>query len=129
VGNRKKRLRPARKKEIASQVQETFKFSERRVCRLLSINRTFKRYKPKLNDENEAIKKRLGELAVRWKRFGYKRLHILLRREGYLVNHKRTYRLYKEAELTLRKRKKKSPAEKRGKPEMANSGVSRILCF
>jgi len=95
------------------------------VCRLLSINRTFKRYKPKLNDENEAIKKRLGELAVRWKRFGYKRLHILLRREGYLVNHKRTYRLYKEAELTLRKRKKKSPAEKRGKPEMANSPNSR----
>ncbi len=70
-------------------------------------------------EENEAITKRLGEPAVRWKRFGYKRLHALLRREGFVINHKRTYRLYKEAGLALRKRKKKYPSEKRGKPETA----------
>lgn len=89
------------------------------MCRLLSINRTFKRYAPVKKEENEVITKRLGELAVRWKRFGYKRLHILLRREGFVVNHKRTYRLYKEAGLALRKRKKKYPSEKRGRPETA----------
>lgn len=83
------------------------------------MNRTFKRYIPLIKEENEIIAKRLGELAVRWKRFGYKRLHVLLRREGFNINHKRTYRLYKEAGLTLKKRKKKSPAEKRGKAETA----------
>ncbi len=125
MGSRKKRIQPAHKKEIANELQKEFKLSERRVCRLLSINRTFKRYVPAKNEENEVITKRLGELAVRWKRFGYKRLHVLLRREGFKINHKRTYRLYKEAGLTLRKRKKKSPSEKRGKPELAASPNSR----
>lgn len=125
MGSRKKRLQPARKKEIANELQKELNLSERRVCRLLSINRTFKRYIPKSNEENEAITKRLGELAVRWKRFGYKRLHILLRREGFMINHKRTYRLYKEAGLTLRKRKKKAPSEKRGRPEIAAAPNSR----
>jgi putative transposase len=86
-------------------LQKELNLSERRVCRLLHINRTFKRYKPLVNEENEIIAKRLGELAVRWKRFGYKRLHVLLRREGFYINHKRTYRLYKEAGLTLKNEK------------------------
>lgn len=115
MGHRKKRLKPALKKEIANNLQEKLNLSERRVCRLLGLNRTFKRYIPKTNPENEVILKRLGELAVRWRRFGYKRLHILLRREGFAINHKRTYRLYKEAGLTLKKRKKKLPTEKRGR--------------
>jgi putative transposase len=68
---------------------------------------------------NEAILERLAELASRWKRFGYRRLHILLCREGKTVNHKRVYRLYKQAGLSLRKRKKKCPSEKRGRPETA----------
>lgn len=68
---------------------------------------------------NEAILERLAELATRWKRFGYRRLHILLCREGKTVNHKRVYRLYKQAGLSLRKRKKKCPSEKRGRPETA----------
>lgn len=91
MGSRKKRIQPARKKEIANELQEEFKLSERHVYRLLSINRTFKRYIPTKNEENEVITKRLDELAVRWKRFGYKRLHILLRRKGFNINHKRTY--------------------------------------
>lgn len=82
MGSRKKRLQPARQKEIANELQNEFKLSERRVCRLLGINRTFKRYESIQNEENEVITKRMGELAVRWKRFGYKRIHVLLRREG-----------------------------------------------
>lgn len=119
MGSRKKRLRPARKKEIANDLQKEFDLSERRACRLLNINRTFQRYEPLKNEENVAITSRLGDLAARWKRFGYKRLHILLRREGFIINHKRTYRLYKDAGLALRKRKKKAPSQKRGKPESA----------
>ena len=53
---------------------------------------------------DEAIRKRLRELASERRRFGYRRLHILLRREGIEVNHKKLYRLYKEERLTVRKR-------------------------
>ncbi len=56
-------------------------------------------------------------MSSRWKRFGYRRLHIMLRREGICINHKKTYRLYKEAGLTLPKRSKKKKYEKRGMPE------------
>lgn len=119
MGSRKKLLQPARKKEIANDLQKKFNISERSVCRLLNINRNFKRYVKVKNEENELITKRLGELAARWKRFGYKRLHVLLRREGFDINHKKTYRLYKEAGLTLRKRKKKTPSEHRGMPQTA----------
>ena len=118
MGNRKKRIEPARKKEIASELQQELNLSERHVCRLLHINRTFKRYQSIKPEKDEAIAKRLAELATRWKRFGYKRLHILLRREGCMINHKRTYRIYKQSGLALRKRKKKCPTEKRGKPEI-----------
>lgn len=116
---RKKLTEPARKRSIAEAVQDKFKISERRACRLVGLNRKTKRYKAVNNAENEEIEKRLGELAARWKRFGYRRLHILLCREGYEVNHKRVYRLYKKAGLALRKRKKKCPSEKRGRPEIA----------
>jgi len=117
MGCRKKRIEPARKKEIAVELQDELRLSERHVCRLLHINRTFKRYQPVKSEQDGVIAKRLGELAARWKRFGYKRLHVLLRREGFMINHKRTYRIYKEAGLALRKRKKKCPTEKRGKPD------------
>lgn len=63
------------------------------------------------------ITERLISLSARWKRFGYRRLHIMLRREGVCINHKKTYRLYKNAGLTLKKRSKKKKYEKRGMPE------------
>lgn len=115
----KKLLEPAHKRELANKIQLQIRLSERRVCRLLELNRTTKRYRPVQKVENEAIKEHLAELAARWKRFGYRRLHILLEREGRVINHKRVYRLYKEAGLSLRRRKKKCPSEKRGRPQTA----------
>ncbi len=114
MGSPKKRIKPARKKEIANELQQELKLSERRVCRLLSINRTFKRYQSSKLEQDAAITDRLSELATLHRRYGYKRLHILLRREGFKINHKKTYRLYIEAGLCIRKRKKKCPSEKRG---------------
>jgi len=121
VGSPKKRIRPARKKEIANELQEELNLSERRVCRLLDINRTFKRYHSSKVEQDAAITTRLSELATQHRRYGYKRLHILLRREGFAINHKKTYRLYTEAGLCIRKRKKKCPSEKRGKPAIVKS--------
>lgn len=73
------------------------------MCRLLDLNRKTKRYQPKQNLENVEITDRLIELAGRWKRFGYRRLHVLLRRQGYGLNVKRTYRLYAKAGLSIRR--------------------------
>ena len=67
--------------------------------------------------EDKQISERLVELAARWKRFGYRRLHLMLQREGIQINYKRTYRLYKSAGLRLQKRSKKKKYEKRGMPE------------
>lgn len=71
---------------------------------------------PTQKGEDELITERLVALSARWKRFGYRRLHIMLLREGFEINHKRTYRLYKAAGLALKKRNKKK-YEKRGMPE------------
>ena len=85
------------------------------------MNRKTKRYQAKSNLENEEITERLIELAGRWKRFGYRRLHVLLRRQGYAMNVKRTYRLYTKAGLSIRRKRKKLPCEQRGRPKPAAS--------
>jgi putative transposase len=86
---------------------------------LASVGRTLLRYQAKARDEGE-VRQRLRELAALRKRFGYRRLGLLLRREGVLVNHKRVYRLYREEGLSLRRRKRKRlTSEGRGPGEAA----------
>ena len=80
-------------------------FSERRACRLLGVSRTVLHYAPVKRDE--VLQRRLVDLAGERRRFGYRRLHILLEREGFFVNHKRVHRLYRKAGLAVRKRKKR----------------------
>jgi putative transposase len=116
---RKKLLTPALKREWAWKVQSQFEMSERRACRLVEVQRFTKRYESKPNLENEEITEKLKELAGRWKRFGYHRLYILLRRQGRKVNHKRVYRLYSAAGLSIGRKRKKLPAVPRGKPAPA----------
>jgi len=67
------------------------------------------RYEPK-PENDEAIRGRLRELAAQRKRFGSPRLHIMLKREGLVVNHKRTERIYKEEGLALRKKRRRKGA-------------------
>ena len=67
------------------------------------------RYQPKPNDD-DAVRRRLRELAEQRKRFGSPRLHILLKREGLVINHKRTERLYHEEGLALRKKRRRKGA-------------------
>ncbi|MEA4893587.1 MAG: IS3 family transposase [Peptococcaceae bacterium] len=113
----KKRLKPAVKRKIAAEVQKCYEISERRACRLMGISQNSKRYKPTDKSRDALVIERLMSLSARWKRFGYRRLHVMLLREGFEINHKKTYRLYKDAGLTLQKRSKKKKYEKRGMPE------------
>jgi putative transposase len=50
------------------------------------------------------VRQRLRVIAQERRRFGYRRLHVLLRREGYRINHKKLFRLYREEKLTVRRR-------------------------
>lgn len=100
-----------------NRIQEEHQISERHACRLMEFSRSSNRYIAVGNPANEMITKRLIELAARWKRFGYRRLQVMLEREDIHINHKRTYRLYKEAGLSIRKRSKKKRYEKRGMPD------------
>ena len=83
--------------------------SERRACGLVEANRASVRYRRR-GVEDTPLRQRLRELAAERRRFGYRRLHVLLRREGWVVNHKRVYRLYREEGLAVRRRKRKSRA-------------------
>ena len=78
-------------------------YSQRRACALVGLDPKTYRYRSRREDDAE-LRRRLRELASERRRFGYRRLLILLRREGFEVNHKRLFRLYREERLTVRKR-------------------------
>ena len=78
--------------------------SERRACRTIQADRKTVRYRSRRPPDTE-LRGRLRELAGEQRRFGYRRLHVLLRAEGHALNRKKTQRLYREEGLTVRKRK------------------------
>jgi len=92
-------------KASVEQLQAKYAFTERHACRLLLVPISSFRYQPRQN--NDDLKTRLVELAREKPRYGYRRLHVLLEREGEQVNHKRVHRIYREAGLALRRRKRK----------------------
>ena len=77
--------------------------SQRRACALVGMEPKVYRYRS-TRPNDASIRKRLRELAYERRRFGYRRLHILLKREGFEMNAKKLYRLYREERLTVRKR-------------------------
>jgi putative transposase len=88
-------------------MREQTNISERRACLLVEISRTVLNYTSKVRPENEQLQARMIELAAERRRFGYRRLHALLRREGIGVNHKRIFRLYQATGLAVKRRRKR----------------------
>jgi transposase InsO family protein len=95
---------PAAKREAVAHLRDTLEMSERRACSLVAADRTMIRYRSRRPPESE-LRSRLRELANQRRRFGYRRLFILLRREGEPSGINRIYRLYREEGLTVRKRR------------------------
>lgn len=91
------------KRRAVRDVMDRHGLSERRACQLANLHRSVFQYE-KEDGGDEALRRRLRELANERRRFGYRRLHILLQREGVEVNHKKLFRLYREERLTVRKR-------------------------
>ncbi|HHY0427692.1 MULTISPECIES: IS3 family transposase [Vibrio] len=95
------------KRKAVKVIQKSTQLSERRACLLVGIQRASLRYQPQANREDDKLQARIKELALERRRFGYRRIHRLLRREGFDVNHKRVYRLYCELGLTVSKRRRR----------------------
>jgi putative transposase len=85
---------PAARRRAVLHLHDRFAVSERRACRLVGIHRSTLRYRAN-RAEDDGLRTRLCELAAERPRFGYRRLHVVLRREGHDVNHKRIHRLYR----------------------------------
>lgn len=94
---------PAARHETVAILVERHEMSERRACSVIGADRTSIRYRGRRPDDQD-LRERLRALASEWRRFGYRRLHVLLRREGHVVNRKKTQRLYREEGLSVRKR-------------------------
>jgi putative transposase len=94
---------PAARREAAAHLCSVHGVSQRRACRTIGVERTSIRYRSRRPDDS-AVRKRLRELAAVRRRFGWRRLHVLLSREGVHVNHKKLRRLYIEERLQVRRR-------------------------
>ena len=94
---------PAAHREAAAYLQSTYEMSQRRACRVIGTDRASVRYQATRPDD-AVLRERLRSLAQERRRFGYRRLHVLLRREGEVVNKKRVQRIYREERLTVRRR-------------------------
>ena len=100
---------PAVKREALAHLKTPFGLSERRACRIAGADRKMLRYRSQRAPDT-ALRGRLRELANDRRRFGYRRLFVLLRREGEPSGINRIYRLYREEGLTVRKRKARRKA-------------------
>jgi putative transposase len=98
-----KMVTPSAKREAVAHLRSAFDMSERRACRIIDCVRMTVRYHCRRPDD-VGLRERLRALAHERRRFGYRRLHVLLRREGFLVNHKRRFRIYREERLMVRRR-------------------------
>ena len=96
------------RREAVTRLLEQAGVSERRALRLIGVHRTVWRYERQRDDRE--LRDRLKTLAGARPRWGYRRLHILLAREGVRVNWKRVYRVYREEGLTVRRRRRKRVA-------------------
>jgi putative transposase len=97
-------VRPAAKREAVALLRSLFEMSERRACTVIAADRKMVRYRSRRPADTE-LRSRLRELANQRRRFGYRRLFILLRREGEPSGINRIYRLYREEGLMVRKRR------------------------
>ena len=122
----KKSLKSTRKRTLVELVQDAYGTSLSRACRLLQISRALYRYRS-CRPGQEALRFRLRELAQSRPRYGYRRVHVLLRREGWMVNMKRVRRLYRLEGLQLRHRvrRRKHASLHRGIPPAATRAHER----
>ena len=96
-------MTPAVKREAVAHLKAHLGLSERRACQIAGADRKTVHYQSQRAPDT-ALRGRLRDLANERRRFGYRPLHVFLRREGHEVNHKRLFRIYREERLHVRRR-------------------------
>jgi putative transposase len=108
-------VKPAARREVVRYTMTTHEFSQRRACGLIGMNRSSFAYASQKRADT-STRERLRELAGQRPRYGYRRLHVLMAREGNVLNHKRLYRIYREEGLAVRRRRRKRIAASARQP-------------
>lgn len=112
---------PVMRREAAGWLMQEFQTSQRRACRAMTLGLSTCRYVSRRGDGG-IILERMKAVAYERPRFGYRRLHVMLKREGFMVNHKRVYRLYRLEGLAVRRKKRKRIALLSRKPLPVGNG-------
>jgi putative transposase len=97
---------PAALRSAVEELRSTFAMKRRRACRVVGLAPATYYYRGRRR-EPAGLREKLRELAAKRPRWGYRRLHVLLKREGHRVNHKLVYRVYREEGLAVRRKKRK----------------------
>jgi putative transposase len=97
---------PQARRAVVTHLMTAHQLGVTRACGLAGISRSLYHYESTRPDDKELVD-RLTALAGQKRRYGYRRLHVLLCREGWQINRKRTYRVYRAAGLMVRRRKRK----------------------
>src|SRR5271167_3441251 len=105
---------PARRRAAVAHLMHRFPISERRACQLVGQNRSTQRYELRPPEFELRLVRRMGELADRHPRYGYRRIWALLRQEGWLVNRKRIERLWRLEGHRVPPQRKRSGEKARG---------------
>ncbi|MFL5813331.1 MAG: IS3 family transposase [Bdellovibrionia bacterium] len=100
-------LSPARRRDAVQHVVKKLKVSERRACRTLNQYRSSQRYVARRPDDEKRLNERIVKLASEYGRYGYRRVTALLRQEGWEINVKRVYRIWREEGLKVPKKQPK----------------------
>jgi len=109
-------VKPRQKRQLVRWTQQAYRVSERRAIRVVGMRRSSARYRSHAKSQ-EGLRQRLKELAAIHVRYGYRRLTVLLRREGWPVNAKRIYRLYKQEGLIVRSKQRRKIARRERLPQ------------
>lgn len=94
---------PAAKREATAHLQEAYAVSQRRACSVLKIDRSSMRYRRRRADDGP-LRAKIREIASERRRFGYRRIHLMLKRRGEIMNLKKLRRLYREERLQVKRR-------------------------
>lgn len=111
------------KRRAVRHLMETYELSERRACRLAELDRSTFQYEKRACGD-AVLRARLRELAGERRRFGYRRLAILLEREGLRANHKKVFRIYREEDLAVRRRRGRKRAVGTRRPMLLPCGAN-----
>ena len=110
------------KRDAALKVIDKYDISQRRACRLVSVDP--KAVRRELEPDNPEIRERMREIAATRRRFGYRRIEVMLAREGIVMNQKKLRRLYKEEGLSVKRRRGRKRATGTREPMLVPDGPS-----